>query len=267
MSNWWGRYDVRMGQTLRWQIGPATLWISRKKLEWTVGRVEGRDPVDHRLAIAEDSEFPDDDGDEIEDTRFAVRGESRTVRLTPALPDRPVIFRAARPFFVPSSKEATLFVSSPLWLRLDVGDTKTELLDVPLQRPSDTWFGPDTLTGELCYASRTSGRLHLEEVPVRPHRAITAVRIINRAESNLPLEKLKVPVPALGLWSSDSGHLWTAGLTLERESDKDQARVRVADKPETAAVLEQVAPPRSPTSRGALIDAFGGLLGRRRHYE
>jgi hypothetical protein len=261
MSNWWGTYDVAMGHTLRWQIGPATLWVTRKQVEWSVGRVDGQDPVDNRLAIAEDSEVPD--GDEAEVTRFAVQDESRAVRLTPALPDRPVIFRAARPFFVPSGEETTLFVSSPLWLRLDVGNKSTELLDLPLQRPSDTWFGPDTLTGELCYASRTSARLHLENVPLRPHRAITAVRIINRAGSSLPLEKLKVPVPGLGLFASGDGHLWTAALTLEREGDRDQARVRVTERPKTAAALTLVAQPRTPTSRGVLIDAFGGLLGRR----
>lgn len=261
MSNWWGRYDVSMGHTLRWQIGPATLWVARKQVEWSVGRLADHDPLDTRLTIAEDSEAPDDDETEV--TRFAVRDESRTLRLTPALPDRPVIFKAARPFFVPSGEEATLFVSSPLWLRLEVGEASTELLDFPLRRPSDTWFGPDTLAGELCYASKTSARLHLEEAPVRPHRAITAVRIINRAESSLPLEKLKVPVPGLELFASGDGHLWTAALTLEREEDKDQARVRVTERPKAATALTPVAQARTPTSRGALIDVFGGLLGRR----
>ena len=261
MSNWWGTYDVAMGHTLRWQIGPATLWVTRKQVEWSVGRLDGRDPVDNRLAVAENSEVPD--GDEVEVSRFAVQGESRALRLTPALPDRPVIFKAAKPFFVPAGEEATLFVSSPLWLRLDVGEKTTELLDVPLQRPSDTWFGPDTLTGELCYASRTSARLHLQEVPVRPHRAITEVRIVNRAKASLPLENLKVPVPGLELFASGDGHLWTAGLTLEREEDRDQARVRITDRPKTATALTPVAPPRTPASRGALIDAFGGLLCRR----
>ena len=261
MSNWWDTYDVPMGRTLRWQIGPATLWVTRKPVEWSVGRVDGRDPVDNRLAIADDSEAPD--GDEVDVSRFAVRDESLAVRLTPALPDRPVIFKAARPFFVPAGEEATLFVSSPLWLRLDVGEKATELLDSPLQRPSDTWFGPDTLTGELCYASRTSARLHLEEIPVRPHRAITAVRIVNRAESSLPLENLKVPVPGLELFASGDGHLWTAALTLEREEDRDQARVRVTGRPQVTTSLTPVAQPRTPTSRGVLIDAFGGLLGRR----
>jgi len=261
MSNWWGTCDVPMGHTLRWQIGPATLWVTRKQVEWSVGRLEGRDPVANRLAIAEDSESPDDD--EVEVSRFAVRDESRALTLTPALPDRPLIFRAARPFFVPAGEEATLYVSSPLWLRLDVGEKFTELLDFPLQRPSDTWFGPDTLTGELCYASRTSARLHLEEIPVRPHRAITTVRIVNRAGSSLPLENLKVPVPGLELFASRDGHLWTAALTLEREEDKDQARVRVTERPKTATTLTSVAQPRTPTSRGVLIDAFGGLLGRR----
>ena len=260
MNSWWGSYDVAAGKTLRWQIGPTTLWIARRQVEWIVGRLGAQEPVDSRLVVAEESESPDDL--EVDVSRFAVRDESLAVRLAPALPDRPLVVRAERPFFIPSGEEATLFVSSPLWLRLTVGKESTELLDFPLQRPSDTWFGPDTLTGELCYASRTSARLHLEEVPVQPHRAITSVRIINRAGSNLPLEKLKVPVPGLALFCSGDGHLWTAGLTLEREQDKDQARVRVTERPETAPPLTLVAPARTPTSRGVLIDAFGGLLGR-----
>ena len=57
--------------------------------------------------------------------------------------------------------------------------------------------------------------------------------------------------------------IYTAALTLEREADKDQARVRVTERPKTATALTPVAQPRTPTSRGVLIDAFGGLLGRR----
>jgi hypothetical protein len=261
MSNWWGTYEVPIGHTLRWQIGSATLWVKRKQVEWSVGHAAGQDPMDSHLAIAEDSESPD--GDEVEVSRFAVRDRSTSVRLTPALPDRPMIFRAARPFFVPAGEQATLYVSSPLWLRLHVGRASTELLDIPLQRPSDTWFGPDTRTGELCYASRTSARLHLEEVPVRPHRAITEVRIINRAGSSLPLEKLKVPVPGLELFSSEESQLWTAALTLERQEEQDQARVRVADHSDAATDLTPVAKPRTPMSRGVLIDTLSGFFGRR----
>ena len=261
MNSWWGSYDVAAGQTLRWQIGPTTLWVGRRHVEWIIGHVVGRDPADSRLVVAADSESPDEG--EAEVTRFALQGASGTLRLSAALPDRPVIFRAESPFFIPSGEEATLFVSSPLWFRIDVGTASAALLDLPLQRPSDTWFGPDTRTGELCYASRTAARLDLDELPVRPHRAITSVRIINRASSNLPLEKLKVPVTGLELFCSGDGHLWTAALTFERLEDHDQARVRVADRSKTAGDLTPVSPARTPASRGALIDVFGGMLGRR----
>ena len=260
MSPWWGDYEVGVKQTLRWQIGPKTLWITRGDKEWRVTTTEGQDPLDNRLSIAEEAEEPV--GDDVDARRFALRGESCTIRLVPALPDRPLIVKAARPFFVPTMEEVTLFVSAPLWLRVYAGEGSTELVDVALTQPSDTWFGPNTMSGELCYASRSSARLNVENLPLRPHRSISALHIRNSAKSILKLEKLKVPVQHLGLFASEEGHLWTDALKFEREDDTEDAKVFLDNRPTQIVKEIRIAPPRIRMSKGFLLDAFGGLIGK-----
>ena len=261
MDGWWGDYEVAANQTLRWQLGPKTLWITRGDNEWRVASAGGQDLLDNRLVIAEPAEEPA--GDDIDVRRFASRSGNRSVRLGPALPDLPVVVKTTQPFFVPAMEETTLFLSAPLWLRVYLDGRKMELVDTPIARPSDTWFGPDTMTGELCYALRTSARLHLEHLPRRPHRAISAVRIQNNAPSVLHIEKLKVPVPHLSLFASSEGHLWTEALTLEREADSDGTKVRLDDRPAKIVATERIALPRKTMSKGFLLDAFGELFARK----
>ncbi|MDH3629259.1 MAG: hypothetical protein OEV00_03080 [Acidobacteriota bacterium] len=260
MDNWWGDYEVAEDQTLRWQLGPKTLWITRGDSEWRVAGTEGPDRLASRLIIAEPAEEPAGDDDNIDVRRFASRSGNRSLRLEPALPDLPVVVRTNKPFVVPAMEETTLFLSAPLWLRVYLDGREVEQVDAPIARPSDTWFGPDTMTGELCYALRTSARLHLENLPRRPHRAISAVRIQNNAPSALPIEKLKVPVPHLSLFVSDEGHLWTEALTLEREDDSGGTKVRLDDRPRQIVATERIARPRKEMSRGFLLDAFGKLF-------
>jgi hypothetical protein len=261
MSPWWGDYEFSVHQTLRWQIGPKTLWITRGDREWRVITAEGRDSLDSRLSIAEEGGEPAGDG--VDARRFALRSESCAIRLEPALPDLSLIVKPAVPFFVTTMEEVTLYVSTPLWLRVLVGESSTELVDVALTQPSETWFGPDTMGGELCYASRSSARLHRESLPVRPHRCISVLRICNSAKSMLKLEKLKVPVQHLGLYSSEDGNLWTESLIFERESDTADAQVRIADKPERTMNVSSVAAPRLRASMRFSLEAFGGLFGKR----
>lgn len=259
MKPWWGEFEFDLGQTLRWQIGPKALWITRADGEWRIAGEEGRDRLDQRLTVAEAATEPF--GDEIDVKRFAVRDESRVLRLVPALPDRPLIVNTAKPFFVPSREAATLYVSVPLWFRVLLAGSEVALADTATVRPSDTWFGPDTLSGELCFASRTSARLHVESLPLRPHRAVSTVRIRNNAKSTLPLEKLKVPVQNLSLFASEEGHLWTEPLTLERNEDSENAQIRLDRQPADGVRSMPVAPPRTKISKGFVLDVFGRLFG------
>jgi len=262
MSRWWGDYEIAKNQTLRWQIGPKILWISRGDKEWKVASIEAQDPLDSRLIVAETTNEPD--GDDIDVWRFAVKSESNAVRLVPALPDRPLIVKTTKPVFVPSMEETILFVSIPLWLRIVAGGGSSELMDSAIVRPSDTWFGPNTMKGDLCYASQMSARLHIENLPLRPHRSITSVRIRNNSILKLHIERLKIPVNNLSLFASEKGHLWTEALTLEQENDTDKANVRLDKKPALTMESTLVTQPRTKISRGFLLDTFGGLLAKKK---
>ena len=153
-------------------------------------------------------------------------------------------------------------VGSPVWVRLEVADPPTVLRELPSHRPSDTWFGGNTRVGELCYATETRALLHLENLPVLSRSAVTPVRIRNLAPSPLALERLKLPVPLLALYSDRRGRLWTQGVTLTRTEESDMATLDV--RPGPPSEIEDstlMSPARNHQESTLWTRAFSGLLG------
>jgi hypothetical protein len=260
-QTWWGDFEVGVRETRRWQIGPSNLWISRGDGEWRVAREDVEDSLESQVEVA----VPDHEPvrEDIEVSRYATQSSSTRLTLMPAMANRPVIVKSDRPFFVPRDQEVTLYISVPVWLRILVGEDGIELEDTPIVRPSDTWFGPDTLSGELCYATRTSARLRLENLPVRPHRAIVSAQVRNHADTVLHLRRLKIPVGHLSLYVSDDAFLWTESLTLDREENGETAQVELGREPHQVNIVERLVGPRQHISKGFLLDAFGGLFTKR----
>ena len=167
---WWGDYTLDLGHPLTWEIGRQRIQVVRLAHEWQV--------VCEKLEQEIDEWHFEPDARPLDDSlprhRVVFRETHPNLHVAPRLADRPVVSRPSLPFSVPPGEQATLFLSSPLWAHLQVHDPLVSLHEVALQRPSDTWFGPTTGdTGEYCYASRTQGRLALEDVPRRMYRAIT----------------------------------------------------------------------------------------------
>jgi hypothetical protein len=135
------------------------------------------------------------------------------------------------------------------------------MLDVPTYRPSDTWFGPNTRVGELCYAARTSARLSLDQVVRRPGRAITELRLINDGHDALRIERVKVPVPHLGVFRSEDGVFWTERVDLHRKPDEAQATIEIVPgAPAIAGATTRIAEPRETGTPSILVRALGALL-------
>ncbi|MEX2503116.1 MAG: hypothetical protein WD336_12130, partial [Trueperaceae bacterium] len=176
--------------------------------------------------------------------------------------DRAVIVRPADPLTVPAGESVVLYVSTPLWLAIATHGPRHVLLEVPCYRPSDTWFGPSTREGDLAYASRTTARLDLADLPTRPHRAITPVQVTNRARDPLLIDRLRVPVEHLPLYGGARG-LWTPRVRLVRGGEhNDQADVQIDDgPPPQAGRSERLAPPRRTSDAGLNLRSFGRWLG------
>jgi hypothetical protein len=257
---WWGDFRFPVGTARGWCIGPLRLAVRRERHEWQVGyrwldlpEGEIRCVVD--TAVDELSAYDHQE-------RYIFRTTGELLRVRPTLADRPVISRPVTPFHLPAGEEATLFVSSPLWLGLAAGEPARDLTEIAIQRPSDTWFGPSSREGQLCYDSRTQGRLHLEDVPRRPHRAVTRVVVRNDGEDALRLERLSLPVPYLAVFAADDGLLWTTPVTLVRDRSGEMGTVKIHERPpKEAGGAELLSPPREKAGHGSLVRALSALFG------
>jgi hypothetical protein len=219
------------------------------------------DAYDSTLDVALDDEPAP--GDEAETRRFGFERSPPTLQVRPLLAPRPVIVNPLRPFAVPGGQEVVIFVGTPLWISLAAAPPEVVLLEAPLHRPSATWFGGDTRHGELCFASRTHANLRLENLRHWPHRAVSPVRIRNRAGGLLEVRKLRMPTPNLSLFADGSGRLWTETVVLEREEDGDFAALRLErEPPPEAGATERVGGPREVAERRVLIRAFGRIFGQ-----
>jgi len=248
----------------QWQIGPSTLWVFHAAREWRLMHKQGADALMSestvRGPIGEDT-WPGVVGPEIDDdqvVRFSIQHDDAHVTLQPALADRPVVARPEHAIYIPPGEDVTLYVSTPLWIQLQLGTAAKH--EVPAFRPSDTWFGPSTREGELCYATRTTGRLQLNDVPLRPHRAVTPLLLQNRAADQLLLERVQIPVQHLALFASPDHGLWTQAVALHREEDTEGARVDIKPgSPPEIAKTERLADPREADKHNLVMSTFKAI--------
>jgi hypothetical protein len=256
---WWGSHELASGDVALWHIGPLELWAQRLDHEWRIDTEWEDDPLLERChsevprAVAG---LPDQDEDA---SRFGFSESPAAVELLPALADRPVILRPEHTLYVPAGEAVRLYVGLPAWVQVRLGGVFAH--EVPAFRPSDTWFGPDTMAGELCYAGRTRARFAIEDVVRRPHRVLTEITLDNRADDVLCVERISLPVQHLSLFADATDQLWTESITLRRQESGEQASVRIGQAPPDAAGdVEHVASAREAAGANLVVRAFEALM-------
>jgi hypothetical protein len=258
---WWLPQQVPHGETLDCRIGPLRLRAQHVHGEWRIAHdyedeVPGpMSPVALRV-VAEAWTHPSIQ-------RYVAPQGGGSLRLRPMLADRPVVIRPRQPVFLPSQTETTLYLSTPVWLRIEAGEREPVLLcEIPTVRLSDTWFGPSTREGELCYSGKTHARHDLAEVPYRSHRALTPLKVRNEASTVLPLEKLSLPVPLLSVYGTADGSLWTQRVSLLRRQNSDMADMAVEPRaPDLPGQVSRLSGPRIEPGHGGIVRAFSVLFG------
>jgi hypothetical protein len=261
-SPWWTPLRLARERGVRLRLGPLTLYLHRGDDEWMFAaeRLEAAEEIDARAELTPLDSLPGHLGN----SRYIYRHPEGTVAFVPLLADRPVVIRPRQPVFMLPGEETTFYVSTPVWVGIRIGaetggESATLLREVPAQIMSDTWFGPSTHEGVLCYAARTHARNHPDEVPLRFHRAVTPVRLHNRADSTLAVEKLSLPAPLLSIYGQHDGGLWTDAVHLARSADGDNVALRVEPGAPAGATL--LHGPRQHPDRSALARALSELLG------
>jgi len=259
-DRWWAPVRVAIGEGWRWHLGPFHITVYRADNEWRIShdREEGDGPAPGLWSRERSPEVPEDSPN-LE--RYAAGADTEELRLRPRVADRSLVALPRTPLYVLPGEQAKVYVSSPLWIDIEVGPPPRSLREVPIKRLSDTWVGGSTIEGEVAYALKTYGRVRLEEVPKRSHRCITPVVFANQGVDMLRVERMNLPIPYLSLFASADGDLWSQGVLLERSEDDEMARLEITPgAPPEAEGAERVAEARQKAEPKLLVRAFSSLL-------
>lgn len=255
---WWGPLAMRGEESGRLKVGPSTLWFRHGHGEWGVSHHRGDDLNDDVWSWDVPGDAPPEG---VPSFRFVYGTRSQGLVVAPATADRPLVARPEVPLRVLPDQEVVLYINTPLWVMVKEIAVESALLDVPVWRPSDTWFGADTMEGELCYAMRTHARLELGEVPRRPHRALCVVQFHNKGQDTMALERIKLPMKAFSLYSDDRGLLWTEVVHAEHRDRRGQPEASLGKPPrDIAGELEKVSISRDEASGSPLSRVLNLLV-------
>ena len=257
---WWGLYPFRKNQKAHWKIGPFSLKAELCDHEWIIQYERGAESLSQDCLFDFPYETPHLTA-EVKDTyRFGFSHSNGEVILTPRPADRPMVVRPVSPVYILPHSKVTIFISTALWLEISLNEPELTLHTTPLYRPSDSWFGPLTGDGELCYASQTFGRMHLKDMDIRPHRAITAVHIENLNAKPLYLERVKLPVDLLSLYTTDNHSLWTNSVNLVSLKNEALASIKMDREPPAHIVNPKLVYKSPARSDNIILRALGSIF-------
>lgn len=258
LSPWWLPVALEFGQSWQYTLGPLTVYLQRLSTEWLLGFSRSAEQDDrYKLVSRSIKQLPELDNLQ----RFIFRQAPAQFCLTPKLLDRPVVVKTRTGLSIPPAEQAVFYISSPVVINVGLQQPASSLAEITSQRLSDTWFGPSTLHGELCYADKTQARHIRADLPLRPHRAITAITIENNANTMLVLDKLSIPVPYLAVYGLNDGTLWTDPITLLHDGNHALTRFKISkDLPTGITAAARVAEPRQHIEKQGLIRAFTGMF-------
>ncbi len=253
---WWREYHFAIEQTRRWNFAGLELQLKRNAQEWHIETY--RHPHQHEDAhdwSISDTNLLLPESSVLQRYIFNQTGDN--IKLSPALADRSVVIKPINPLFIPANQAVTLFVSTPVWMRVSTTQaTDKPLIDIPIIRPTDTWFGSSPIRGEICYATKVFGRIDLAQLPIRAFRAVTPVYIENHGSQTMPIERINIPTALLPLYSATDGRLWTPTLAIELTNNGRAPKLRIDNRLHSQAGVATL----QSTARVANTDNFVGLF-------
>lgn len=257
---WWAEYEFSLDETRSLHLGPLQLWLQRQADEWRTYTVRGKDPfAPNFVALAPDAiaEIPSD----ATCRRFAFGQSPERIRLAPKMPDRPMVVRPDALLSVPPGATIELFVTHPLWLELVFGHPPVARESIAVFQSTESWFGPSAAEGELCYASRSSLQTEFTQLVLRPHRVISKLRIHNRGDSSLDIERIKIPLGHLSIFADENALLWTETVSLVRGDTNELTSMRILEgPPEQAKNAERLCVPELRSDTNLMERAIHALF-------
>jgi hypothetical protein len=235
LNVWTEQLTIEPEQIVKLNIGALELYLEPLKNEWQVRHGYANDDETSREKPIQLSRLKQRPNIDLELMRFIHSHQESKLRFIPRMANRSIVAKPYQPIYLPANQTVTIYISTPIWLAVKIGDQKDSLLELPSFRLSDTWFGPKPHIGELCYSSHFSGRVDLASLPRRESRIITPVKVSNQASDNLKIEKISIPCEFLEIYQNEQGELWTQELSLSRQQNKKSTKL-IVDKVKHSAL-------------------------------
>lgn len=166
------------------------------------------------ILLAEQNSDENQGEPDINQGEYYQTGKSNTLRLLPALPEKPLVFKGSK-LHVSPGQRLTFYLKIPLTIQVYFSKIQPEnvLKEFPVKRLSDTWFG-EPFSGESAFALGNEFFFSIEEMNMTPLDAICPVTIFNNSAGVLEVERLIIRVENLAIYKNENKMI-TSQLAIE----------------------------------------------------
>lgn len=203
-------------QIFHLRFGPLDLYVEKIDNEIKVRSMTSNDWMDSSFHY----QFPFEGmypQNLLQEKRFAFSENSPTLKVLPCLGELPFVVKPDNTFMILPGEKAKIFLSTPMSVRIHDCHSNQVIDEVPVLHRVKTWFGESPTSGQLCFFTRIHAALVEENLPFRPHRALTHVYVENSSKEPIPIKKLKIPVNYLTLYQDNRGLFVTSSLSLKSD--------------------------------------------------
>ncbi len=250
-KNFWKKYPFAVNQTRLFKAGYTEVYVKHLYNGWLVkSQITDHFIVD--LLVEDIADLADDS-----DVLHFYSGKSNEILLVPALPNKAVVFRNNNNIKISAGESARLFFRIPLTMQFYFQEVKdeTRLMEIPLQRLSDTWFG-EIDNGEPAYSIGSNYDKSFPEINAMAWEAVSSVEIINNTAGVLDLQRLILRMEDFIIYLKNN-QLLTSHATIEFKGQEQAGSVNLSIWKEIHGEKPvQMAKPRSSDSRNLLRRSF-----------
>jgi hypothetical protein len=218
MSFSWSEFQLEPDTEKLIALGTLEVTLSRSEMEWITAYQYRQD------------RYVNESTKQVAAFRTIANNSGWQLKAQPSTADRNVVVRPVQTIQIPHGETVSLYIGTPVWLQILIVGTDHKLIDLPVEILSDSWFGSNTMNGEICYANQTQARLDLTKLTQRADRLITPVTIRNLGGETLTIERLNLPVPNLAVYDTGAS-LWTQNVDITHTGKLEMTEVKFPLQP------------------------------------
>jgi hypothetical protein len=247
----WTKYNLEREKVYHWKFGTLELFIRKIGKEWQIANKTSETPEesDELANVVPEPE-------NVEWKSF-IADKNDSLKILPALPDRPVVIKPDNTFKLMPGKAVQFFINIPVWIQLYSGSAQKEnlMFEIPLRELSSTWFG-DPDNGILSYSLPKGSYGSLGSNNPKGYEIICPVRITNSSAGQLDFQRLCLHVDFLGIYY-DQKYLYTNETRVRYKGENIISDIHYTNQPPPSVEnTKQLSSPRNQEKSNVFKKSF-----------